>query len=300
MTTLENRPNTALIVIDVQNGVVGGRTSATRSSRTSAASSRRRARSRSPSSGSSTPSDGLREGERRVADRPELSPDEAEPLVEKNYADSFEDTTLETVLVGPRRRAARRRRRTDRRVHPLDAPRRLRQGLRRDPRQRRAHDGGPVGVGRAAAGQGDRAHEPLLDEPRGAGAEGRDGRDEGRRLQLSDPFRRGSEGRHDHGAMRRREFAPLVYASSAFSGGAGRIAPSRRGDRCCRRTPMAVRPRAMIELDGHRQGADRRGRRRAPERPQPQPARGGLRGRHRRDRRRGARRAPSRACPTSS
>jgi nicotinamidase-related amidase len=29
---------------------------------------------------------------------PELSPDDAEPLVEKNYGDSFDDTTLETVL----------------------------------------------------------------------------------------------------------------------------------------------------------------------------------------------------------
>ena len=31
---------------------------------------------------------------------PELTPDDAEPLVEKNYDDSFEDTTLETVLAG--------------------------------------------------------------------------------------------------------------------------------------------------------------------------------------------------------
>jgi len=31
---------------------------------------------------------------------PELTPDEAEPLVEKTYGDSFEDTTLETVLSG--------------------------------------------------------------------------------------------------------------------------------------------------------------------------------------------------------
>src|SRR5207237_10382305 len=31
---------------------------------------------------------------------PELSPDDAEPLVEKNYGDSFEDTSLETVLSG--------------------------------------------------------------------------------------------------------------------------------------------------------------------------------------------------------
>src|SRR5450759_4828142 len=31
---------------------------------------------------------------------PELTPGDAEPLVEKNYGDSFEDTTLETVLAG--------------------------------------------------------------------------------------------------------------------------------------------------------------------------------------------------------
>lgn len=31
---------------------------------------------------------------------PELTPGDAEPLVEKNYGDSFEDTTLETVLSG--------------------------------------------------------------------------------------------------------------------------------------------------------------------------------------------------------
>jgi nicotinamidase-related amidase len=31
---------------------------------------------------------------------PELSPDDAEPLVQKNYPDSFEDTSLESVLSG--------------------------------------------------------------------------------------------------------------------------------------------------------------------------------------------------------
>jgi nicotinamidase-related amidase len=31
---------------------------------------------------------------------PELEPDEAEPLIEKSYDDSFEDTSLETVLSG--------------------------------------------------------------------------------------------------------------------------------------------------------------------------------------------------------
>ena len=56
----------------------------TRSSRTSAALSTRHGGNGSPSSGSS----------------PELIPGAAEPLVEKNYGDSFEDTTLETVLSG--------------------------------------------------------------------------------------------------------------------------------------------------------------------------------------------------------
>ena len=31
---------------------------------------------------------------------PELAPDDAEPLIEKRYGDSFEDTNLETVLEG--------------------------------------------------------------------------------------------------------------------------------------------------------------------------------------------------------
>jgi len=62
MTTLGNRPNTALLVVDVQNGVVEGHAGATRSSRTSAALSRRRGGNGFPSSGSSTPTSSLREG----------------------------------------------------------------------------------------------------------------------------------------------------------------------------------------------------------------------------------------------
>src|SRR4051812_35629404 len=38
-------------------------------------------------------------------------------------------------------------------------------------------------MGRAAAGQGDRAHEPVLDEPPGTAADGGNRRDEGRRLR---------------------------------------------------------------------------------------------------------------------
>jgi isochorismate hydrolase len=43
-------------------------------------------------------SNGLAKGSDEWQIVPELSPAEAEPLVEKSYADSFEDTTLETVL----------------------------------------------------------------------------------------------------------------------------------------------------------------------------------------------------------
>ena len=72
----------------------------TRSSRTSAAWSRGRGGSASPSSGSSTPTSTWPEGPTTGRSSPELAPDEAEPLVEKSYGDSFEDTTLETVLSG--------------------------------------------------------------------------------------------------------------------------------------------------------------------------------------------------------
>ncbi len=54
----------------------------------------------SRSSGSSTPSEQLARGSDAWRIVPELAPDDAEPLVEKNYGDSFEDTTLEAVLSG--------------------------------------------------------------------------------------------------------------------------------------------------------------------------------------------------------
>ena len=97
MTTLENRPNTALLVVDVQNGVVGGLTSGTRSSRTSPAWSRRRGRSRSLSSGSSTPTRAW-PGTATLGDCLRTGPRRRGAAGEKSYGDLFEDTTLETVL----------------------------------------------------------------------------------------------------------------------------------------------------------------------------------------------------------
>jgi nicotinamidase-related amidase len=100
MTTIENRPNTALLVVDVQNGVVEG------------------AHERDP-----VVANVVRLVEKARRDRvpvvwvqhsdeqlvresdewhivPELTPGDAEPLIEKNYGDAFEDTNLETVLAG--------------------------------------------------------------------------------------------------------------------------------------------------------------------------------------------------------
>jgi nicotinamidase-related amidase len=98
MTTLENRPNTALIVIDVQNGVVAGaheRDAVVENIRGLV----ERARSEDvPVVWVQHHDEGLvREtDEWRIV--PELEPDDAEPLVEKQYGDSFEDTPLEDIL----------------------------------------------------------------------------------------------------------------------------------------------------------------------------------------------------------
>ena len=71
-----------------------------RSSPTSTASSRRHGGNGSPSSGSSTPTSSLARESDDWRIVPELTPGDAEPLVEKHYGDSFEDTTLESVLSG--------------------------------------------------------------------------------------------------------------------------------------------------------------------------------------------------------
>ena len=101
MTTLENRPNTALLVIDVQNGVVKGnheRDAVVANVATLVDKARQ----------ASVPvvwvqhSDGnqLTIGEDNWQIVPELAPDDAEPHIEKLYGDSFEDTDLESVLAG--------------------------------------------------------------------------------------------------------------------------------------------------------------------------------------------------------
>jgi nicotinamidase-related amidase len=98
MTTLPDRPNAALLVIDVQNGVVAGtprRDDVIANIDTLVGKAR----------AADVPviwvqhSDGnLEQGSPEWDYVPELSRRETEPLVHKNYGDSFEATDLEEVL----------------------------------------------------------------------------------------------------------------------------------------------------------------------------------------------------------
>jgi nicotinamidase-related amidase len=98
MTTLENRPHTALLVLDMQNGVLAG---AHERDAVVANVGRLVDRARQDRvhvvwfqhSDENIIRDS--EGWRII---PELAPAADEPLVEKGYADAFEDTTLEDVL----------------------------------------------------------------------------------------------------------------------------------------------------------------------------------------------------------
>jgi nicotinamidase-related amidase len=98
LTTLSDRPHTALMVIDVQNGVVG---EAHERDAVVANINELVGRAR----GAGVPvvwvqhsDDGLPQGSDAWQYVPELSRHESEPLVHKTFGDSFEATDLEDVL----------------------------------------------------------------------------------------------------------------------------------------------------------------------------------------------------------
>ncbi len=98
MTTLKRRPNTALLVVDVQNGVVAEaheRAAVVANIGTLVEKARQ----------DETPVIWVRHTDERLAVGSddwqivsELTPGGSEPVIEKQYADSFEETTLETTL----------------------------------------------------------------------------------------------------------------------------------------------------------------------------------------------------------
>jgi nicotinamidase-related amidase len=98
MTTLKNRPNTALLVVDVQSGVVEG-AHERETVVANVGSLIDKARREGVAVVWVQHSDeGLTHGSDDWRIVPELTPDESEPLIEKSYGDSFEETTLETTL----------------------------------------------------------------------------------------------------------------------------------------------------------------------------------------------------------
>ncbi len=98
MTTIENRPNTALLVIDVQNGVVALAHQRDSVVANVAGLVERARQEQIPVVWVQHSDEGLLRGSDEWRIVPELTPAEAEPLIEKNYGDSFEDTSLESVL----------------------------------------------------------------------------------------------------------------------------------------------------------------------------------------------------------
>ena len=100
MTTLENRPNEALLVVDVQKGVVGGAYE-----RDSVVANVATVVDRARAAG--TPvvwvqhsDEGLAIGSDEWQFVDELTIVESEPVVHKEHGDSFEGTNLEEVLEG--------------------------------------------------------------------------------------------------------------------------------------------------------------------------------------------------------
>jgi nicotinamidase-related amidase len=98
MSSLTDRPHTALLVVDVQNGVVAG---APR--RDEVVANINVLVDRARSSGTSVvwvqhSDDGLQQGSAEWEIVPELLREESEPLVHKRYGDSFEATELEQLL----------------------------------------------------------------------------------------------------------------------------------------------------------------------------------------------------------
>lgn len=98
MTTLANRTGTALLVVDVQQDVVAGAHQRDSVVATIAALVRRAREHQVPVIWVQHSDDDLAGGSDGWQLVAELAPDDSEPLVEKNFGDSFEATELEEVL----------------------------------------------------------------------------------------------------------------------------------------------------------------------------------------------------------
>ena len=101
MTTLHDRPKTALLVIDVQNGVVTGNHERDAVvANVASLVDKARAEDVPVIWVQHNDDDSLIEGNDAWQIVPELQREDDEPVIQKRYGDSFEDTDLEDVLSG--------------------------------------------------------------------------------------------------------------------------------------------------------------------------------------------------------
>ncbi len=191
MATLENRPNTALLVIDVQTGVVEGaheRDAVVANISSLVAKARQE---EIPVVWVQHNDGGLARDSDEWQIVVELDPSDSEPLIHKSYGDSFEDTALEDTLAG------------------LGVGSLIVVGAQTDACIRstlhgafaRGYDAKLVSDAHTTEDQtqwgapppdaGDRAHESLLDAPERSREDRRHGRDEGRRLLVMREVRAG-------------------------------------------------------------------------------------------------------------
>jgi len=98
MTTLNDRPNTALLVVDVQNGAVDRAYDRDVVVSNIGSLVTKARREHVPVVWVQHFDEQLARGSDDWQIVPELIPGDTEPLVEKSYGDSFEETTLETEL----------------------------------------------------------------------------------------------------------------------------------------------------------------------------------------------------------
>jgi nicotinamidase-related amidase len=98
MTTLANRPNTALLVVDVQTGVVDGAHERDAVVANVGALVEKARSEDVPVVWVQHCDERLISGNDLWQIVSELKPDDTEPRIEKRYGDSFEDTRLESVL----------------------------------------------------------------------------------------------------------------------------------------------------------------------------------------------------------
>jgi nicotinamidase-related amidase len=98
MTTLPHRPRTALLVIDVQNGVVAGAHERDHVVANVGRLVEQARREQVPVVWVQHADEELASGSDEWQIVPELTPDDAEPLIHKHYGDAFEDTDLEATL----------------------------------------------------------------------------------------------------------------------------------------------------------------------------------------------------------